>query len=245
MVATSAAVQTGGRTVKKQPWPSNVAAKYIMAVTGVVFALFVAVHMFGNLKVYAGPEKFNEYALWLRSLLMPLLPFEGFLWLFRFALLACLVLHVWCAYLISARARAARGSFRRKGLRGYSSFTARTMPVTGIVLLLFVIFHILDLTAGVGVAPEGFQHGSHTASYAYENLVASFQRPMVSLVYIVAMVMLFLHLAHGPWAAVSDFGVTVSQKVRSWLVLASGLFGLVVMAGNISIPVAVLLGIVR
>lgn len=244
---SSAVTHAGTRTVSQigPRWLSNVLAKYIMAVTGLVFGIFVFVHMYGNLKVYTGAEHFNEYALFLRSLLMPLLPFEGFLWLFRIALLACLVGHVYCAWLITARAKAHRGTHKRKGLKGLKSFTARTMPVTGLVLLLFIIFHILDLTAGIGVAPAEFQHGSETASYAYENLIASFSRPWVSVIYLAAMLILFLHLAHGLYAAVNDFGVSMSQKVRSWVVLFSGVFALIVMLGNMSIPIAVLTGILK
>lgn len=229
----------------RRSWPSNITAKYIMAITGLIFGLFVFVHMIGNLKAYTGAEHFNAYALWLRTLFEPLFPYEGFLWVFRLVLLTCLVLHVWCAYVLSARARRARGSHRRRGLKGFSSFTARTMPVTGLILLFFIIFHILDLTAGVGVAPQGFQHGSEAGSYAYENLVASFQRPAVALFYLLAMFILFLHLAHGLWAAVNDFGVTMSQKIRSWVILISGVFALLVMLGDMSIPIAVLTGIIR
>ena len=226
-------------------WPSTVLAKWIMAVTGVIFALFVLVHMIGNLKVYTGPEYFDAYALWLRTLLEPLLPYEGFLWIFRTVLLICLVLHVWCAVVISRRARIARGPHRRRGLRGMDSFAARTMPVTGIVLLLFIVFHLLDLTAGVGVAPEGFQHTTPEASHAYANLVASFSRPWAAAVYIVAMVMLFLHLAHGLWSALCDVGITVAERVRGTVMLLCGAYGLAVMIGNISIPLAVLTGVVR
>ncbi|WP_346845255.1 succinate dehydrogenase cytochrome b subunit [uncultured Rothia sp.] len=226
-------------------WLSNILAKYIMAFTGIVFSVFVLVHMFGNLKVYLGPEHFNDYALWLRQLLEPLLPYEGFLWLFRIFLLLCLIGHVYCAGIISARAKARRGAFARKGLKGFSSFTARTMPVTGLVLLFFIIFHILDLTAGVAVAPENFQHGSEAGSFAYQNLVASFSRPAVATFYLLAMVTLFLHLAHGLYAAVNDFGISMGQKVRSTVVLLSGLFALIVMLGNITIPLAVLTGYVN
>lgn len=229
----------------KPPLISNVLAKYIMAITGIVFALFVMVHMYGNLKVYKGPEAFNDYALFLRTLFEPLFPYEGFLWIFRVALLVCIIGHVGCAVLLSARAKKARGSHKRRGLKGFKSFTARTMPVTGVVLLLFIIFHILDLTAGVGVSPTEFQHGSQAGSFAYENLVASFQRPVVALIYLLAMVILFLHLAHGLWAAVYDFGVTVSEKARSWVILIAGVYALIVMLGNISIPLAVLFGLVK
>lgn len=246
---SASAVPRPSRTLRSSRlawgWPSTVLAKYLMAVTGVIFAAYVLVHMIGNLKIYLGVQEFNAYALWLRTLLEPLLPYEGALWIFRSVLLVCLVLHAWCAYLIARRARIARGPQRRRGLRGFTSFTARTMPVTGIVLLLFVVFHILDLTLGAGVASSGFRETTRSESFAYENLVASFQRPAASIVYIVAMVALFLHLAHGLWLAVNDFGITVRAKARSWIILASGLFGLVVMLGNITIPVAVLTGLVR
>ncbi|WP_237233388.1 succinate dehydrogenase cytochrome b subunit [Rothia nasisuis] len=242
-MATTVAPAPESTQPSKPPRVSNVLAKYIMAVTGVIFALFVLVHMYGNLKVYMGPEAFNHYALFLRTLFEPLFPYEGFLWVFRIVLLLCLIGHVGCAVLLSSRARKARGKYKRRGLRGYRSFTARTMPVTGLVLLLFIIFHILDLTAGVAVAPESFHHGSPAASFAYENLIASFQRPAVAFFYMAAMVILFLHLAHGLWAAVHDFGVTVGEKARSWLILIAGLYGLVVMLGNITIPIAVLTGI--
>ena len=244
---STTSVRAGTRTPQKQigpHWLSNVLAKYIMAFTGIVFGVFVLVHMFGNLKVYLGPEHFNDYALWLRTLLEPLLPYEGFLWLFRLFLLACLTGHVYCAWVISARAKARRGKFARKGLHGFSSFTARTMPVTGIVLLLFIIFHLLDLTAGIGVATENFQHGSEAGSFAYQNLIASFSRPAVAIFYLLAMVILFLHLAHGLYATVNDFGITLGQKARSTVMLLSGLFALVVMLGNITIPIAVLTGLV-
>ncbi|MDO4916226.1 MAG: succinate dehydrogenase cytochrome b subunit [Rothia sp. (in: high G+C Gram-positive bacteria)] len=229
----------------KTPVISNVLAKYIMAVTGIIFALFVLVHMYGNLKVYTGAEHFNAYALFLRTLFEPLFPYEGFLWVFRTVLLLCLIGHVGCAVLLSSRAKRARGQYKRRGLSGFKSFTTRTMPVTGIVLLLFIIFHLLDLTAGVGVASQSFQHGSESGSFAYQNLVASFQRPFAAAVYLLAMIILFLHLAHGLWAAVYDFGLTVSEKARSWIVLIAGIYALVVMLGNITIPLAVLCGIVK
>lgn len=235
----------GRRAPIRNHWPSNVLAKYIMAVTGIIFAVFVLVHMIGNLKVYTGPEHFNDYALWLRTLLEPLFPYEGFLWVFRAVLLTCLVLHVWCGAVLARRARVARGPHRRRGLRSLGSFTARTMPVTGLVLLLFIVFHLLDLTAGVGVAPSEFREGSPAGSYAYQNLVASFQRPGAALVYVVAMTVLFLHLAHGLWSAVADLGVGMVGRVRTWTLVISGAFALVVMLGNITIPVAVQLGVLR
>ena len=229
---------------RRQPWPSNVICKLVMAVTGIVFALFVVVHMVGNLKVYTGPEHFDTYALWLRTILEPLLPYEGVLWLLRAVLVVCLVGHVWCAWVLWGRARRARGGFapRRPDWR---SFSARSMPVTGIVLLLFIVFHLLDLTTGTRpVASSSYAPTTTSGSLAYENLVASFDRPWVSVFYVLAMAVLGMHLAHGLWAAVNDLGVT-GHRVRQVAVAASGAVAAVVFVANASIPLAVLTGVVR
>lgn len=228
----------------KRPLLSNFTLKLVMAVTGVIFSLFVLVHMIGNLKVYQGAEHFNAYAVWLRTLLEPLFPYEGILWVLRIVLLACLVGHVGGAAILVARARKARGPFRRRRMP-LRSFLARTMPVTGAVLLLFVIFHLLDLTTGTRpAASASFEHGSVETSHAYENLVASFQRPEVALFYVLAMVILGMHVAHGLWTATNDLGAT-GKRVRAVALAGSGLLALAVMVGNISIPVAVLLGVVQ
>lgn len=223
----------------------SVYAKLIMALTGAIFAAFVLVHMIGNMKIYQGPEAFNSYAHWLRVAFYPVLPYEGLLWIMRVVLLAALVAHVYCALLLRKRGATSRGRWKRRGL-GLDVFAARTMMVSGVVLLLFIIFHILDLTLGVPPAgPEGFEHATHEASYAYANLVASFSRWPVALFYIIAMGCLALHLAHGVVSAVVDFGVGLRPRVFSALAGLGLLFGLVVALGNISIPVAVLTGVLQ
>ena len=229
---------------RRTPRPSNLACKLVMAGTGTVFALFVVVHMVGNLKVYTGPEHFNAYAHWLRTLLEPLLPYEGVLWFLRVVLALCLLGHLWCALVLRRRARRARGSFRRNR-PDWRSFSARSMPVTGIVLLLFIVFHLLDLTTGTRPAAiSSYTPTTASSSLAYENLVASFDRPRVSAFYVLAMVVLGMHLAHGLWAVVNDLGVT-GHRVRRFAVVASGAVAAVVFVANASIPMAVLLGVVR
>lgn len=225
--------------------PSSVTLKLVMAGTGVVFALFVLVHMIGNLKIYTGAQHFDAYAHWLRTLLEPLLPYEGALWIFRGVLLGCLAAHVGAAVLLTGRAHTARGRFRRKGLRGLRSFTARTMLVSGVVLLCFIVFHILDLTVGARpFASSSFATTTETASFAYANLVASFQRPAVAVFYLLAMAILGAHLMHGLWTAVNDLGVT-GRRMRQVCVAAGGLLALAVMVGNMTIPIAVWTGLVR
>lgn len=228
-----------------RPRLSTVSAKFVMAVTGTVFALFVVVHMVGNLKVYLGAEHFDDYAHWLRTLGEPLLPYEGVLWTLRLALGLCVVGHVGCGALLWRRARRARGAFRRRGLGwGWRTFSARTMPVTGIVLLLFLVFHLLDLTTGTApVASSAYDPGTTTTSAAYENLIASFDRPVVSAFYLLAMAVLGLHLLHGLWSVVNDLGVT-GQRWRQGATVLGGVLAAAVFLGNASIPVAVLTGVV-
>jgi succinate dehydrogenase / fumarate reductase, cytochrome b subunit len=232
-----------GARLMARPKPSNFACKQVMAVTGIVFGLFVLFHMIGNLKAYLGAEHFDDYALWLRHMLEPAVPYSGVLWVLRVALLVCLVGHVTCAAILTLRARAARGPFRRKGLP-LRSFAARTMPVTGVVLLLFIIFHLLDLTTGTRpVASAEYSPMTATRSFAYDNLVHSFDRPWVSAFYIMAMLVLALHLSHGLWTAVNDLGTT-GRRARQVARVVAGVVVLAVVVGNISVPIAVLTGVV-
>ena len=234
-------IRTG--RVRGKPLVPSWVLKVIMAITGTIFALFVLVHMFGNLKVFTGAEHFNEYAHWLRTILQPLLPWEGVLWILRVVLSTSLVAHVWSAATLWLRARASRGPHRRKGL-GMRSFTARTMPVTGIVMFGFIVFHLMDLTLGTsGAAPSTFQAATKTQAYAYDNLVASFHRPLASGFYMLALIVLFLHLLHGLKTVVIDLGGT-GKRLRAVGVAVGGIIALSILLGNILIPVAVLLGVV-
>lgn len=233
------------KPLRNKPGFPSWAMKLTMAITGIIFGLFVLVHMVGNLKVYAGESSFNAYADFLREFGYPLIPHEGLLWVFRIVLLVSIILHVWAGLALTGRAHQSRGKFKRKNMvSSYNTFTARTMPVTGIILLLFIIFHILDLTLGVKpVAPEGFQGPVDGYHAAYQNLIASFERPGVAIFYILAMVILFLHLSHGIWTASSDLGIT-GHRTRQVVLWVSYLLPAIVMIGNISIPLAVMLGLV-
>ncbi|MGK8361125.1 succinate dehydrogenase cytochrome b subunit [Corynebacterium amycolatum] len=225
--------------LREQPKFPSWALKLTMAVTGVLFGLFVIVHMLGNLKIFAGEEDFNAYAAFLRSVGAPAIPHEGVLWIFRIVLLIAIILHVFGAFALHGRAKQSRGKFRRQGMvSSWNTFTARSMIVTGVVLLAFIIFHLLDLTIGAGVATNTFEHGE-----AYQNVVASFSRPGVVVWYIIAQLALLLHLSHGLWTATSDLGIT-GKRWRKVLLFLSGLLPLLVVVGNIFIPVAVLTGLV-
>lgn len=216
-----------------------------MAVTGALFTLFLAAHLYGNLHVFSGPEEFNHYAHWLRTAGQPILPYEGLLWIIRVGLGLSLVAHVWSALVLQVRARRSRGT-RKRPLRGaFSSWSARTMLVSGIVILCFVVFHIMDLTLGTpGAASDQFQAATPDEAFAYQNLVASFQRPAAAIFYCLALLTLSLHLAHGLWSVVNDLGGT-GKRLRAVGVVLAGLVALAILVGNAAIPVAVLLGVVQ
>ena len=125
---------------------TSVGKKYTMAVSGAIFVLFVIVHMFGNLKVYLGPEAFNHYAEGLRSFGEPFLGHEWFLWAFRAGLIAFLLIHTVAAWQTSRQSWAARGEKYRKQEKMVFHFASRTMRWGGVALLLFVVYHILHLT---------------------------------------------------------------------------------------------------
>lgn len=227
----------------RPPRPSNVTLKVTMALTGTVFALFVLVHMIGNLKVYTGSEHFDAYAHWLRTLLEPLLPYEGMLWIFRAVLLACLGAHVAASFVLIGRSHKARGRFRRKRM-SWKRLPATLMPYTGLILLVFIVFHILDLTTGTRpAASDSYVATTEQESHAYHNLVESFQRWPVALFYIVVMALLGLHLVHGLWSVVNDLGAT-GKRVRQAGAAMAWLLAAAVAIGNITIPIAVLTGLV-
>ncbi len=223
---------------RARTFPSNLACKVTMAVTGLLMAAFLLIHMLGNLKAFLDPAGFDEYARWLRVALEPVLPHGLLLWMFRIVLGASIIIHVWCSTVLWRRSRVARGP-RRAKLR-WQSFLARNMLVTGIVIAGFVVFHILDLTTGHAAAP-GFVETTASTANAYNNMVASFSRPWAGGIYLATMVLLWSHLAHGLWTAVNDLGVT-GRRGRAFLAAVAGIWALAILAGNASLPIAVWMG---
>ena len=135
---------------KRLPYPlglyqTAVGKKWVMGVTGIMLMGFVLVHMIGNLHMYEGPANFNEYAEALRTLGGHLIPREGVLWLLRLGLIGAVVLHVHAAATLTLMNRQARPTTYQSA-RSYSAanFASRSMRATGIIVLLFVVFHLLD-----------------------------------------------------------------------------------------------------
>jgi len=222
----------------------NWALKTAMAITGVVGALFLALHLFGNLKVFAGPESFDAYALGLRQFGAPILPAYFLIWCLRIVLMVSIVVHVGAAAILWLRSRAARGRFKAKRTNGIRSWGATFAPLTGVLIFCFVLFHLADLTWGVkGIATGGFSHPTGTAAPAYENLVGSFERPWSAIIYILMMVLLAIHLGHGISAVAHDLGV-LGRRWREALVIIAGVFAVGILLGNAAIPLFVQLGVI-
>ncbi|MGC5019671.1 succinate dehydrogenase cytochrome b subunit [Micromonospora sp. DT47] len=225
-------------TKTRSPIRSNVGLKAVMAVTGILLVLFLIVHMLGNLKIFTGETSFDHYAHWLRDIGTPLLPSTWYLWLQRTVLTVAVVAHIVAATVLARRARAARPVkyAHRKPVRG--SYAARTMRWGGVIILLFVIYHILDLTTGT-LNPVG------DASNPYGNVVADFapERWYVTLFYTLAVVTLGFHLRHGAFSAFRSLGQQ-SPKGERRARSAALVFAVVLCAGYLVVPFAVLTGLV-
>ena len=215
---------------------STVGKKILMAGTGFILLGFVFVHMLGNLKVYMGPEKLDAYGHFLREVGYPALGHGDVLWIFRLTLLAAVAIHLWAVTSLTLTNRKARSVKYKKWTAEESSYASRTMVWGGVIIALFVVFHIAHLTTGQ--AHPNFEHGA-----VYANLVSGFQVWWVSVFYIVANLALGLHLYHGFWSMLRTLGANNPrfEKIRRG---ASVAFALIVVVGNISIPVAVLTGLV-
>jgi succinate dehydrogenase / fumarate reductase cytochrome b subunit len=215
---------------------STVGKKVLMAVSGVIFTVFVLGHMYGNLKAFFGPETFNHYAEFLREMGAPLFMHGQLLWLFRIALLLAVLIHVVPAIQLWWLGRTARPvKYARKLDTLETTFAARTMIWGGILIGVFVFLHILHLTTG-NLHPE-FVPGD-----AYNNLVVGFRWVPIPILYIVVMAAICLHLYHGVWSALQTLGINHPRynKYRRPLAVV---VAAVVFVGFISVPVGVLAGI--
>lgn len=218
-------------------YQTTIGKKVVMAVTGLILFAYVFVHMLGNLKIFSGPEYINAYGVFLREVGYPLFAHESLLWIARVVLLASVGLHIWAAYQLTRLDLAGRPVHYQDRKNLASSFAARTMRWSGVILGLFIVYHVLHLTTGM-------LHGSFRQGDIYNNVVSGFRNPIVSLVYIVSQVALVLHLYHGVWSLSQTMGWRSSVNNSLWKGFAA-VSAVVIGAGNISIPLAVLLGIVR
>ena len=225
---------TAARQVKGRR--TTVALKIVMAVTGLIFLLFVLAHMYGNFKALSGQQAFDDYAHHLRVLGEPMLPNSGFLWILRLGLIVSLVLHVWSAVLLNIRNRKARSQKYVMKKSVSSTLSSRTMGWGGLALLAFIVFHILQFTTHTVEVGGSFDS-------PYQRLVAAFEVWWLVAIYVVAMVALGMHLRHGLWSTVQTLGW--SNRTRQPVIKAVALgVALVVVVGFLVPPLAIAFGLV-
>jgi succinate dehydrogenase / fumarate reductase cytochrome b subunit len=216
---------------------SPVAKKFVMAVSGLMLFGFVLVHMAGNAKMYLGEAAFNAYAEGLRAIGEPFLPHGSALWIARSGLIVAVLLHIWSAWQLTLLNRRARPrGYERKAVV-QATYASRTMRWGGVIILVFIVYHLLHLTFGT-------VHSSFDPTNPYHNVVAGFQNYWVSGFYILANVLLAFHLYHGLWSLFQSLGWNHPSYRGLRRPLATA-FAVVVTAGNISFPLAVLAGIVK
>ncbi len=216
---------------------SAIGKKAVMAVTGVILFGWIFLHMVGNLKLYLGPEHMNEYGHWLRTIGTPAMPETGLLWISRLVLLVVVLLHIHAAYALTMMNWAARPVGYRDRDYVAATYAARTMRWGGVIIALFVVYHLLHLTTGTA-------HPNFVEGDPYHNVVAGFQVWWVAAVYIIANLALGLHLYHGVWSMFNSVGLN-HPKFNPWRRNFATVFAAMITAANVSFPIAVLLGVVR
>ncbi|MCD4535790.1 succinate dehydrogenase cytochrome b subunit [Nocardioides sp. cx-169] len=217
---------------------STIALKMLMAVSGLVFIGFVLTHMYGNLKAFGGHDSFNEYAHHIREFGVPLLPYEGALWIIRVALIVSLVVHVASAAALWRRANQARPvKYVVKKSKG-STLSSRTMRWGGVTLLVFIVWHLLNFTIGKINVQGG------PTNDPYNLMVDSFDVWWLTAIYLVAMVALGMHLHHGVFSAAQTLGLTNNDKARRNAKTLGAILAIVIAGGFSLVPIFILAGVI-
>lgn len=224
------------RRTPKAAKTSSVFKKAVMAISGIIMVLYLIAHMIGNLKAFAGAEDFNHYSEWLRTIGNPALPGASALWIIRVVLLVSVVAHIWAAVSLWRQARSARPERYVTKKAVAQSYASRTMRWGGVIILAFIVFHILDLTLGAVNSAGG-------DGEPYDRLLASFQNPVVTIFYAIALILLGMHLRHGLWSATQTLGQS-NRRREVTVNYAATAIATVLTLGFLLTPFSVLFGLI-
>ena len=239
-VVTSAQPRPGARLLRL--YRTTIGKKAVMAVTGIVFLLFLVAHMIGNLKIFYGQAEYDAYAAWLRTMGSPAIPHRWALSLLEIVLVVSVALHIGSAVELAIRARRARpvrylGQPKHGGGRPKQGYASRTMRTGAILVVVFVLYHLLDLTFGVA-NPRGI------GGDPYGNVVADFHQPVVTIFYAVSLIVLGLHIRHGVWSALATLGRSNGRREKTINAFAVT-FAVILIAGFLAVPFGVVTGLVH
>lgn len=223
-------------TKKRRAWTTTVFVKQLMAISGIVFVLFLLFHSYGNLKMFLGQDAYDHYAHWLKEeAFVPIFPHGGFIWVFRGAMVPMLVIHIWAAAVTWKRSRRARRSAYVVKRSAADAYAARTMRMTGVLLFFLIVFHILHFTTGT------VRTGFAADSTPYERMVATFHSPLMVVVYLIFVGLAALHVSHGFWSAFQSLG-WVRGGTRKFMEIVSGLVGALIFLMFALPPLAIVAG---
>jgi succinate dehydrogenase / fumarate reductase, cytochrome b subunit len=212
-------------------YQTTVFKKAIMAITGLILFVFVIGHMLGNLQIYEGREKLDAYGHFLHSV-------PEILWTVRIVLLISVTLHIVTTIQLALLKTEARPIAYVKKDNSHSSYASRTMYWSGPIIAAFIVYHILHLTLGVA-QPSVYVQGA-----VYDNVVYGFQNYAISGFYILSMALLCIHLYHGAWSMFQSVGIN-HPRYTPLLRKFAAVMALIIFIGNVSIPVAVMIGVVK
>ncbi|HAJ36014.1 MAG TPA: succinate dehydrogenase [Chloroflexi bacterium] len=215
---------------------SSIGKKALMAVTGAVWIGYLVLHMWGNLHIFQGQEAFNHYAEFLREVGEPVFSYAQVLWIIRIIIVVSLVAHMWSAwelYRQAARARSTSYAVKRVVQANYAS---RFMRIGGVVIILFVLFHLAQYTWGWVTEFD--------RADPYRNVVIGFSNPVIVLFYLLALASLGLHLFHGVWSMFQTLGLN-SRRYDGFFRGLAVFAALVVPIGFATVPLSVLFGILK
>lgn len=219
---------------------TTVALKLLMAVTGLIFVGYLLLHAYGNLKALQGEEAFNSYAEHLRTIGEPMLPYAGLLWIIRVVLILSIIGHAYAAYTLWSRADSAR---RVKYDAVKTVATAKWMRWGGTFLLVFIVWHLLNFTVPK-ISPNPDKQGPDILNNPYQLVVATFQVWWMVLIYVAAMVALFMHLKHGAYSAQQTLGWTSTPAAHARAKLVGWVLATVVVVGFLIPPLAIAFGLI-
>jgi succinate dehydrogenase / fumarate reductase cytochrome b subunit len=221
---------------------SAVGKKVVVAGTGFILFLFLVLHMLGNLNIYSGAEKIDAYSLYLRQFAEGFFGFGGFLWIVRVVLLAAFILHIWTIVLLVKQNKRGRPIGYKRSRRFAASIGGITMMVTGPIILIYVVLHILQFTTGT-VQPTPYMVTDAGIGSAYWNLWHAFQVWWIAWAYIIVMLMVCMHLNHGLWSMFQSTGVNNPDRNRSLRWFAS-IAAIAIFLGFSSVPLLIWTGVV-
>lgn len=241
-ISPSRQTQSGPTGVDPVPqgnrmWNSTLQLKVIVAVSGVVLLLFVVGHMVGNLQVFLGPAVFNAYGEKLRAL-------PALLWVVRTGVLLFAITHIIATLRLSLLNNAARPVAYAKKQAVKATLASRTMVLSGLMLLAFVVYHLAHYTWKLTNPQYQALRDAHGNPDIYAMVIAGFSNPLISISYIVAMILLGFHLAHGIASVFQTAGWATTHTLPRYE-RAALLITVVLVAGYVSIPAFILLGVVR